>query len=217
MTKEEIMCYLAHITSRHRRAVTAVYKNLSGDVSSSRILRILHEHSGWWTEGFALWNKCITFNLFNQIFKQHTHIRLRDRGRWTPAMSVLVRSKLARDFILHRLNYIIYSGRCLATSRKNTLPQFSTRLHGVVTHKTTVSNLYHCHPHPPPKITKYIFPDFYSYLPTHTFRQYETFLGYWNNIITGSDLDSVMDVSRSWVVRWIHRVCDWDDPQPQGF
>jgi hypothetical protein len=50
-----------------------------------------------------------------------------------------VRFKLTRVFIMHRLNFVTYSGRCLATFRKNTLPQISTRLHGVITHKTTVT------------------------------------------------------------------------------
>ena len=40
-------------------------------------------------------------------------------------------------------------------------------------------------------------------------------MGNWNNKITGPDIDSVMEVSRSWVVRCIYRVCDWDDPQPK--
>lgn len=142
----------------------------------------------------------------------NTKHSLRERRRWRPATPVCVRFKLRRVFKLHRLNFIVYSGRCLATFRKNTLPQCSTRLYGVITHKTTVSNLHHRHP-PPPHHIKYIFSVIYWYLITRTFKQYQTFLGYWNNKITGSDLDSVMDVSRSWVVRWIHRVCEWDDPQ----
>jgi hypothetical protein len=53
--------------------------------------------------------------------------------------------------MLRRLNHdIVRSGRCLVTFRKDTLPQFSTRVHGVITHKTTVTNLHlrqHLRPH----------------------------------------------------------------------
>jgi len=54
------MYYLAQTTSHLGRAVTAVYKNLSGDILSSRIL---DEGTEPRTAGFALRNKRITFNL----------------------------------------------------------------------------------------------------------------------------------------------------------
>ena len=83
-------------------------------------------------------SECRDFSLHLPVYCVIQHKNsLRERRRWTPATSVLVRFKLATVFILHRLNFILYSGRCLATFRKNMLPQFSTRLHGVITHKST--------------------------------------------------------------------------------
>ena len=123
--------------------------------------------------------------------------RPRERRRWTPVTSVLVRFKLARVFILHRPNFNIYCGRCLATFRKNTLPQISTRLHGVITRKTTVSNLHHRQPSPPPPvpITSSILSPLYIYT---------WLLVRLSNIKRSWATTTIKSRVRIWTVLWLH-------------